>query len=339
MAEQDTQSETDVDSDETTEPDAEPDTDTGQDEASSDTQSDSTPEETETETETDSESDAESNKGSNEEPTEETDSTTVSESAGGDTSTTDDPDGIEFIIESDTFNELIDRVEALVDECKMRFDPTEGLSVRAVDPANVGMIDPDLEPAAFESFSAEGVIGINVVQLSDIVGMAQSGDLVHVELDQETRKLTFNIDGLSYTMALIDPDSIREEPDIPDLDLAAEVVVEGSQLDRGITAADMVSDHISLRVDPDDKAFFIEAEGDTDDVDLELGNDDLIDLTAGTADSLYSLDYLKDVTKPIDSDAEVTLELGEEFPVKLHEQFANGHGHNSIMVAPRIQSD
>ena len=62
-------------------------------------------------------------------------------------------------------------------------------------------------------------------------------------------------------------------------------------------------------------------------------------IEAGAADSLFSLDYLKDMNKAIPSDAEVTIELGEEFPVKLHYQIAEGMGNITYMLAPRIQSD
>jgi proliferating cell nuclear antigen len=243
------------------------------------------------------------------------------------------------IISASTLRDALDSVSVLVEECKIRLNEDE-LAIRAVDPANVGMVDLSLEAAAFESYEADGgVIGVNLSRLEDIAGMANSGDLIQLELDEETRKLHIQIDGLSYTLALIDPDSIRQEPDIPDLDLPAEIVVEGNQMDRGIKAADMVSDHIRLRVDEEDEAFYIEAEGDTDDVDLKLPREDLIDLTAGPADSLFSLDYLKDMNKAIPSDAEVTVELGEEFPVKLHYEFGEGMGHVTYMLAPRIQSD
>ncbi len=243
------------------------------------------------------------------------------------------------IVSASTLQDALDSVSVLVDECKIRLNE-EALSIRAVDPANVGMVDLTLEAAAFESYEADGgVIGVNLARLEDIAGMANSGDLIHLELDEETRKLHIETDGLSYTLALIDPESIRQEPDIPDLDLASEIVVEGAQIDRGIKAADMVSDHIRLRVDETDETFFIEAEGDTDDVDLELTREDLIALTAGPADSLFSLDYLKDMNKAIPGDAEVTIELGEEFPVKLHYGFAEGLGQVTFMLAPRIQSD
>jgi len=74
-------------------------------------------------------------------------------------------------------------------------------------------------------------------------------------------------------------------------------------------------------------------------VNLELGPDDVIDLTPGPANSLFSLDYLKDMNRAIPSDAEVTVELGDEFPVKLHYDFAEGLGAVTFMLAPRIQSD
>ena len=243
------------------------------------------------------------------------------------------------IVSASTLRDALDSVSVLVDECKIRLNEDD-LSIRAVDPANVGMVDLTLDAAAFESYEADGgVIGVNLSKLEDFVGMANSDQLVELELDEETRKLQIRIEGLTSTLALIDPDSIRQEPDIPDLDLAAEIVLEGAQLDRGIKAADMVSDHVRLRVDDEEEAFHIQAQGDTDDVDFQLDAADLIDLTSGTADSLFSLDYLKDMNKAIPKDAEVTMELGEEFPVKLHYRIAEGQGNVTYMLAPRIQSD
>ncbi|MXR21195.1 DNA polymerase sliding clamp [Halobacterium bonnevillei] len=243
------------------------------------------------------------------------------------------------IVSADTLRETLDSVSVLVDECKIHLDE-DGLSIRAVDPANVGMVDLDLGAAAFESYEADGgIIGVNLSRLEDIAGMADSDQLVQLELDEETRKLHIQIDGLEYTLALIDPDSIRQEPDIPDLDLSANVVIEGADIDRAVRAADMVSDHIALGVDAADELFYVDAEGDTDDVHLELTRDQLIDLDAGSAHSLFSLDYLKDMNKAIPKDAEVELELGDEYPVKIHYDIAEAQGRVTYMLAPRIQSD
>ncbi len=243
------------------------------------------------------------------------------------------------IVRADTLQATLDSIGVLVDECKIHLTE-DGLEIRAVDPANVGMVDLALATDAFESYEADGgLIGVNLVRLQDIAGMASGDDLVHLDLDEETRKLHISIDGLEYTLALIDPESIREEPDLPDLDLSATIVIEGRDIDRAVTAADMVSDHIELGIEENDELFYVAAEGDTDDVHLELGQDDLIDLTVGPASSLFSLDYLQDMNKAIPKGTEVTMELGEEFPVKLHFDFAEGDGTVTYMLAPRIQNN
>jgi proliferating cell nuclear antigen len=243
------------------------------------------------------------------------------------------------IVRAERLQSTLDSVGVLVDECKIHLDDG-GIEIRAVDPANVGMVDLTLDAEAFESYEADGgLIGVNLVRLQDIAGMADSGQLVELELDEETRKLHISIDGLEYTLALIDPESIREEPDLPDLDLSSTIVIEGRDIDRAVTAADMVSDHIELGVDEADEHFYVKAQGDTDDVHLELDTEDLIDLVAGEASSLFSLDYLQDMNKAIPKDTEVTMELGEEFPVKLHFDIAEGEGSVTYMLAPRIQSN
>jgi len=243
------------------------------------------------------------------------------------------------IVRADTLQATLDSVGVLVEECKIHLDEG-GLEIRAVDPANVGMVDLSLSAAAFESYEADGgLIGVNLARLQDIANMADSDQLVQLDLDEETRKLHISIDGLEYTLALIDPESIREEPDLPDLDLSATIVIEGRDIDRAVTAADMVSDHIELGVDDAAGVFYVDAEGDTDDVHLELDEEDLIDLVPGPAASLFSLDYLQDMNKAIPKDAEVTMELGEEFPVKMHFDIAEGEGSVTYMLAPRIQSN
>lgn len=225
--------------------------------------------------------------------------------------------GFKAIGEQRFFAEYFEQFDALADEMKLHLNDG-GLFGIVVDPASVGMVRNSLDREALEHYSATGgVIGLNISRMLDILGMGKSGDLVELTLDTETRKLHIQVDGLSYTLALIDPDSIRREPEIPeDLDLDANVTVAFEDLKRGITAADMVSDHVRFRTGTSDDgkiACYIEAEGDTDDVDLELTHEKLvaIDAAPDDGDSLFSLDYLKDIKKPIPKDAKVRIELGE----------------------------
>jgi proliferating cell nuclear antigen len=245
----------------------------------------------------------------------------------------------EAVVEESALSALLDTASAIVDECKMHLEPN-GIAIRAVDPANVAMVDLELEESAFESYVASGgLIGVNLDRLTDVVRMADSGQLVELELDEETRKLHIHIDGMEYTLGLIDPDSIRQEPDIPELDLGATVVLHGSDISRAVTAADMVSDHVALGVESDDPHFYVDADGDVDDVHLELVEDDVVDLQPGPADSLFSLDYLGDMNKPIPPDSEVAVRIGEQMPMKISYGRCDGHLDVAMMIAPRISSD
>lgn len=265
--------------------------------------------------------------------------------ASGDEPVKSEDSAFSAAIQGKQLQQTLDYVTALVDECKFRIEAT-GLSIRAVDPANVGMVDLFLPAGAFESWRQtddETVLGIPLERMDEIVGMADGDELVQFELDAEARQLNFSISNISYTLSLIDPDAIRQEPDIPELDLTAEVVFDGSQFSRGIAAADMVSEHIRFAVTPrnaggaTEDTFHIQANGDVDDVDLSLTGDDVIDIDAGEADSLFALDYLKSMQKPIGKNDEISMELGEEFPMKFHTQYAEG-GEVTYMLAPRIDS-
>lgn len=229
----------------------------------------------------------------------------------------------------------------LVEECKIHL-LEDGIKIRAVDPANVGMVDLELNKPGFESYSMtseEAVIGTNLGPVVDTARMASGDNPLQLRLDSETRKLHVEVDNMERTIALIDPDSLRQEPDIPELDLPAELVAEGSDINRGVKAADMVGDHVTFDVDERDRLFTMSAQGDTDDVNLELEEDDLIDMTPGVAKSIFSLDYLKDMMKSIPDAAEVHLDLGEEFPIMMEFDFADANGTATYILAPRIQSD
>jgi proliferating cell nuclear antigen len=199
------------------------------------------------------------------------------------------------------------------------------------------MVDLSLSSDAFESYETDGdLVGINLDRLSDVVGMADSNAPVTLDLDADSRKLTVSADGLEFTLATIDPDSIRQEPDIPDLDLPATYVLEASELSRCWRAADMVSDHVTVCGEDGDR-LHVTAEGDTDDVAVTLDGDDLLD---GRTDemgvsSLFSLDYLLDMDTAIPSGTEISVRLGDEFPAKL--RWSSEDLSVTYMLAPRIQ--
>lgn len=240
-------------------------------------------------------------------------------------------------IDAYLLKDSIETLSVLVDEARFRISP-EGISVRAVDPANVAMVSFDLAASAFDDFSAEdSEIGMDLTKIDDILGVADKNDKVVMELDEISQKLAIHIGGFSYTLSLLDPSTIRAEPRIPQLELPAEVVLNGTDLRRAVKAAEKISDHILLGVE--DEVFYMEAEGDTDRVRLDMAREQLIDLKAEDAHSLFSLDYLSDIVKPASKSNEVFIALGTDFPIKINFTVANGSGNVGYLLAPRIESD
>jgi proliferating cell nuclear antigen len=246
-----------------------------------------------------------------------------------------------FRIDVATLSDAVDALRTTVEEAKFRFTD-EGLGCRAVDPANVAMVDVHVDAGLFERYQPnETLIGISLDTLSDVLGTAESGDDVIAELDPNTKKLdlSFPQSNLEYTLALIDPDSVRKEPDIPDLDLPATYSLSGTTVSRGLRAADLVSDHITL-IGRDGEKLQFRAEGDTDSTELSVSED----LHEGQLEgdepvsSMFSLGYLNDLTGPIPGDATVRLRLGDEFPIRFRYSFESDVD-TQCLVAPRIQGD
>jgi len=241
--------------------------------------------------------------------------------------------------QTDTLASFVDAAHALVDEAKIHAT-AGGLTITAVGAANVAMVDESLTADAFESFAveAETTLGVNLSRLADILGMADGDDVWHIH--EQDRKIVMQSGGLEYTMATIDPDSIRQEPDIPDLEIPATAHIEWGRVDRALRAADMVSDHVSLASPEGSDGLVVTAEGDTDDVREEIPADALgadSEVPTGTeVRSLFSLDYLKDMKGPIPGGETVELRLGHEMPLKMH--WGDGSMRVTNMLAPRIQS-
>ncbi len=241
------------------------------------------------------------------------------------------------IIDVNLLKDSIESLSVLVDEARFRISP-EGIAVRAVDPANVAMVSFDLPASAFDEFEADdSEIGMDLSKVTDILSVIDKKENIMMELDEMSQKILLKIGGLSYTISLLDPSTIRAEPKIPQLDLPAKVVLNGMDLRKAVRAAEKISDHMILGVEND--LFYMEAEGDTDSVRLNMTRDQLIDLKPGDARSLFSLDYLSDIAKPASKSNEVTLLLGQDFPLMINFAIPNSDGKVGYLLAPRIESD
>ncbi|MGB0653083.1 MAG: proliferating cell nuclear antigen (pcna) [Thermoplasmatota archaeon] len=240
-------------------------------------------------------------------------------------------------VKAETLKTVLEAVHTLVDEAKIQVSP-DGISLKAVDPAHVAMVDLSLGKGAFTEYKGADLdLGIDLDKLKDILKLAGSGDAIGLEYKEDAHRLVFKIGHLTRRMALVDTQNMTD-PKVPNLNLPNEVRVMASELMQGIKASDAVSDHIKLIAEG--TTFELVAEGDTDQVHLKLEGDDLVAIEATErSQSMFSLDYFSNMVKAVKAGESITLHLGSDYPVKMEFDIADGSGHIVYLLAPRIESE
>jgi len=240
-------------------------------------------------------------------------------------------------VKSEVLKGIIDVTSPLVNEVKFNVTK-DGISLRAVDPAHVAMVDLSVEKDAFDTYEAKDIeLGVDMDKFAGIMRLAGSGDDVNLKYDGKANRLIITIGNLVRKMALIDTAGMPD-PKMPNLDLPGKVVVKASELTRGVRASEAVSDHLALTMN--DKSFELFAEGDTDTVNLNLTKDMVENLTAkGDLKSLFSIDYFSNMIKPVKGSDPITIHLGNDNPARVEFDIANTKGHVTYLLAPRIESE
>jgi proliferating cell nuclear antigen len=274
-------------------------------------------------------------------------------------------------VKLETSGDLIRRIDALtstlVDECKVRLNKNDGLSVTAVDPANVGMFEFEVPPSGFETFDLDYdavTVGLPRKRLSSIAKYARKGgnsnddhgDPVTLVWNEETKRFYVHVerDDLDRysSFAAIDPDSIRQEPDLPGLDLSYEASLSSKTL-RDVTRTLGEDDYDHVQVAVEDLSNGVSGDttagirlygrGDTRE-DVFRPDATATFVGSGEAEevaSLYSLDYLRDMAKGLHAAKpdSVKVEFGDEFPVRINFSDSTFGLSGTFMLAPRIRSD
>ena len=240
-------------------------------------------------------------------------------------------------VKSDVLKGIIDVTSPLVNEVKLNIT-SKGISLRAVDPAHVAMVDLNIKDKAFEEYKASDMeLGIDMDKLGSIMRLSSAGDMVSLEYDENSNRLVVKIGNLVRKMGLIDTAGMPD-PKMPNLKLPAKVILKASELNQGVRASESVSDHLALTVNKDNFELF--AEGDTDTVNLKLPKDLLVEInTDSKCKSLFSIDYFSNMIKPVRGEDPITIMIGNDNPIKVEFDIADKKGHVIYLLAPRIESE
>ena len=148
-------------------------------------------------------------------------------------------------IKSETLKGIVDVVSTLVDEAKFNIDP-EGLEIKAVDPAHVAMVDMRVEKTAFEEFSADDMeLGIDLDKIKEVLKLSRGGDILEIDQNDDKNRLIIRVGNIVRKMNLVDTAGMSD-PRVPNVALPAKITLGVDELQRGIKAAESVSDHIAF---------------------------------------------------------------------------------------------
>jgi len=247
---------------------------------------------------------------------------------------------LEVEMESKVLKELVGVVTALCEVAKFVFSK-DGLKVSVVDTSHVAMARVHLTQKAFEKYACDGELelGIDMNKLKDVLKIA-GGENLHITLpDKEgdkTSRLVFKVGQLTRYMSTVDLSSLTD-PKLPKLDLPAKIVVDLEEVNRAIHAASSIADSIAITVSDDH--FRMEAEGDTESIELDLAKDNAALKEYKVKDavrSVYPLDYMETLLKPVNM-SPIELRFGQVFPMEVHFEMAGGKGKGMFVLAPRIE--
>jgi proliferating cell nuclear antigen len=240
-------------------------------------------------------------------------------------------------VKMEVLRELVEVVSTLVTETKLQITK-EGIEVKAVDPSHVAMLVLSLKKASFEEFSGEPTeIGVDVEKFKDVLKLSKPGDILELNYDSAKKRLVVSVGKITRSMGVVDPGGITD-PKVPNVNPPGKVVLKIDELRQGIRGSESISDHVTIALEPD--YFIMHSEGESDRLDLRIPRSELAELDVKDAvRSMYPLDFFSSMVKSISSAEEVTMYVGNEYPLKLQFTMAQGHGDGRFLLAPRVEED
>ncbi len=228
--------------------------------------------------------------------------------------------------------DVISIISELVTEIKLKF-LEEGLSIVAVDPANVAMIIFKMPKEAFSLYeSSNESLGVNLDDLKRILKRTASSTMV--EFETEENQLTISVLDKSkrtFTLSLIDFNS--EDKDEPSLEFSTNIEMDSTDLTQTIEDCFVVADSCTFYSQPNQ--FSIEAKGNINSAKNEFSSD--IISISGESKAKYSLEYLMKFTKASKVSDKVFIRFSDNYPLKI--EFVGDQMGIAFVLAPRVEND
>jgi len=231
------------------------------------------------------------------------------------------------------FSEIIGIISELVLEVRIKVN-NEGMSILAIDPANVAMVSFKLPNTAFSEFEIEKeeVLGVSLESLKAVLRRCSVGSVLIMQRIENELKIEI-IDKIKreFNLALIEIEG--EEKQIPNLDFSSRIEIASSVLSEAIEDCSIVSDSCSFISEP--SKFIIQAKGPLNSFKSEFTDE--INIQASEASSKYSLEYLQKIIKATKITDRTIINFSTDYPLKL--DFNTPLIELSFILAPRVETE
>jgi len=231
-------------------------------------------------------------------------------------------------------------IAELIEEGIFKIDKT-GISLIAADRAMVAVVDFKISSSSFERYDIDKdhSAGINIGNLLSVLKRSGVGDKLTMDLkDSKLEIVLENASRRRFVIPLLDLNQ-DEIPPVDQLEFTTCVTLKPQVLQSGVDDAEVVSDAVLF--EGSKERFGMRAEGDISSSQLELdkGNESMIDIKAdGDVKARYPLDYLKKIMKAAKVADSVSLEWGQDYPMKLAFK-ASDKVSLSFILAPRVSEE
>ncbi len=229
-------------------------------------------------------------------------------------------------------SKAIDVISELVTEVKIKFNDF-GMSITAIDPANVAMVRFKLPKSAFSQFETESeVLGINLENLKRI--LKRCGNGTPLILEKKENFLNIQIQDRiirNFSLNLIEVESADKE--IPLLDYSANIEMSSTDLNSVVEDCAVVSDSCSFIIEMGQ--FIVESKG-LNSARAEFSKDEA-KIEAEDCKSKYSLEYLQKFMKGAKLSDKTFLHFANENPLKI--DIKTEHMELNFLLAPRVETD
>ena len=209
----------------------------------------------------------------------------------------------------------------------------DGMSIVAVDPANVALVIFKLPKESFSQYeTGNEVWGVNLGDLKKI--LKRTGTSASVVFEEENGKLKISIfDKVKrvFSLALIEVSS--EDKDIPELNFGARVEMDSEDFARAVEDTDVVADSCSFIANENN--FVVEGSGNLNSARAEFSGESVE--IFGIGKSKYSLEYLMKFIKAVKISSRVVVNFSDDYPLRL--DFPGEKMGVGFVLAPRVEND